>query len=299
MILLPVLVQADPRVSVVGTARPEYTERKFRDGRPVAETYVIVQGSYFDGLTVDRSIERMPFRRIAETIALHLARENFLPTREVRTADLAIVVHWGTTWPYLATQTMSGSTSAMSDNSGTMGSMAADYRTAMDRGASDAGMEQIVAMADLSAGLPTDAANQLEIDNLNQSMDQLGARMNQASNVALLGYGAALSELSKAAFGSAEETSLRFDLMHERYFIVLKAYDLRHPPPAGQPNRPVWTLHLNMGSAGVNFGEAMARMSDAAPQFAGRTTGAVKTVNRPAPAVKVELAPLIILGEVK
>ena len=67
---------ADRHVAVVSRATPEYTQRKFGDGKPQPESYVFMQGRYFDGVRADCSIEKMSFREIAGFLAPELARAN-------------------------------------------------------------------------------------------------------------------------------------------------------------------------------------------------------------------------------
>ena len=59
---------------------------------------------------VDRSVARTPFRNIAEYLGVELSRQNYLPARTVKEAQLLIVVHWGTTIPAVTNQEASGFT---------------------------------------------------------------------------------------------------------------------------------------------------------------------------------------------
>jgi hypothetical protein len=99
---LAVCCLADPRVVVSATANAEYTQRKFGGEKTTPESYVVMQGHYFEASIVDHSIDRMPFRRIAEIFAPELARRQYWPAKDAKDADLLIVVHWGTTMPRLS-----------------------------------------------------------------------------------------------------------------------------------------------------------------------------------------------------
>jgi hypothetical protein len=83
-----------------------------------------------------------------------------------------------------------------------------------------------------------------------------------------------------------------------RYFIILRAYDLHAATPAAR-SRAVWTLHLNISSPGNNFDTAIDRMCVAAVNYVGRSTDEVETVRQPVREGKVEIGPLVILGEAK
>ena len=60
---------------------------------------ISAKGSFFSGYTHDNTLDRMPFLRIAETLAHDLRRRNYLPTQDPKSADLVIIVHWGVTLP--------------------------------------------------------------------------------------------------------------------------------------------------------------------------------------------------------
>ena len=64
---------ADSRVSLTATAEPTYTERKYGGEKPKAETYVFMQGSFFAGYTVDRTLEHS--RLVKENAALRRMNE--------------------------------------------------------------------------------------------------------------------------------------------------------------------------------------------------------------------------------
>ena len=63
---------------------------------------------------------------------------------------------------------------------------------------------------------------------------------------------------SKAEEGTAgEERTLRLDLSTERYFIIMKAFDLK---TLGKNAKPVWIVYLNTRSPGINFTTAVGRL---------------------------------------
>lgn len=277
---------ADPKVSLTASAEPAYTERKYREGKPRPETYVFMQGSYFAGDTVDRSIERMPFRRIAEYLAPELAKQQYLPAPALADADLLVVVHWGTTRSYVSTQEMMGRTSPVTDTSNSTDTM---IRNNLMQSA-DSALGGLAALGD-------NRQTQLNFDRLEQVSDRASADMHRADNTTLLGYADDLYRLRRNAWATEEERSLRYDLSHERYFIILKAYDLK--APAGGSRHPVWTMNLNISSPGNNFRTALERMSVAAVSYVGRTTGDVRTVRPGVREGRVNMPPIVILKETK
>jgi hypothetical protein len=282
---------ADPSVIVSATASPEYSQHKYGGAKTTAETYVVMPGHYFDGGIVDRSIERMPFRRIAEVFAPELARQQYWPAKNAKDADLLIVVHWGTTVPQISTMEMRARTSPLPD----LSAVRADKQVRLETAMANVNSDVVPA---LFAGIANEDVRQLDNERLDQLSDQIVNDYSMASSAKLLGYTNDLRNYGKQLMSPAEEYSLRLDLTQMRYFIILRAYDLHAATPAAR-NRAVWTLHLNVSSPGNNFDTAIDRMCVAAVNYVGRSTGAVETVRQPVREGKVEIGPLVILGEVK
>jgi hypothetical protein len=103
--------------------------------------------------------------------------------------------------------------------------------------------------------------------------------------------------LQDRVFSSAEEITLRSDLNSERYFIILKAYDLKETLNPGQKRRAVWTTHLNMRSPGRNFPSALRLMGNVGTDFFGRATDMVATARPKLREGRVILGPLVIIEE--
>ena len=290
---------ADMHVSTVALASRAYTERKFGGSQVQAESYVFMEGHFFPGIRVDRSIDRMTFRHIAESLAPELARSQFFPAKDPHAADLLVVVHWGTTKPYGTEQQMSVRTEPVTDMTGTSnGANGASQRSFVSPSVNDV---QAIMQHDAAtpwAGSGADAP-QISTFGVSQAAEEVEREMTQGSNAKLLGYDADLRRLSTSSFSSPEEDSLHFDLSTERYFIILKAYDLREKISSGHRRRAVWTVHLNMRSLGINFETALASMGRTAAEFAGRSTDRIQITLPGVREGKVETGPPIILGVVK
>ncbi len=281
---------ADPSVIVSATASPEYSRHKYGGAKTTAESYVVMPGHYFDGGIVDRSIERMPFRRIAEIFAPELARQQYWPAKDAKDADLLIVVHWGTTVPQISSMEMQARTSPLPD----LSAVRADKQVRLETAYANPND----AVSGLFAELANEDTRQLYNERLSQLSDQIVNDYSMASSAQLLGYTKDLSKYGKQLMSPAEEYSLRLDLCQMRYFIILRAYDLHAATPAAR-SRAVWTLHLNISSPGNNFDTAIDRMCVAAVNYVGRSTDEVETVRQPVREGKVEIGPLVILGEAK
>ncbi|HWA25013.1 MAG TPA: hypothetical protein VG734_05005 [Lacunisphaera sp.] len=275
-------VRADARVTVVANADEEYAAAKLANGKAV-ETYVIMQGHYFDGHTVDRSIERMPFRKIAEYLGGQLARQNFLPAISPRNAKLLIVVHWGTTAPRLSHQEMFGGTNVTTPSPG-----AAEVATFLK--ANPSGQYE---------GLPPppDTTQTPEANDLESVTLRLMGNISEGNAARLLGYQDEIHRLGKRAYADATNDIINYHLSNERYFITLMAYDMKELRESYRRRRPVWSLHLNISSPGNNFDTALTRISEVAGDFAGRSIDGLQNVRPAGRGGTVTIAPLVIIGE--
>jgi hypothetical protein len=220
-------LHADPNVAVTAKAREDYTEQKFRDGKAAVETYVMMQGGYFEGHTVDRSIERTPFRRIAEYLGVQLTRQNYVPAPSIREAKLLIVVHWGTTTPRVGRQEMFGGTNL------TAGPGAADIaRAARDFPGGEA-------VDDQGYRYEPDTVQTPEANDLVAVADRLIGSVTEGNAATLLGYQEEIHQLGKRAYTDAKNDIINFHLTNERYFITLMAYDLKQLEQAQTRRRPL------------------------------------------------------------
>lgn len=279
---------ADQHVAVSSSANADYTRRKYGDGKSQPETYVFMAGKYFEGITVDRSIDKMPFRRIAEMLAPELARQHYFPTKTLETADLLLVVYWGTTIPRNESNRMEGITTFSSENT-----MERAEQAALNASRGDDPVYSMFV-------IPSDeGARKLEFGLTEREGVDVEGELQSGNNAQLLGYTQQLRRLQTSALSSTTEATLRGDLASERYFIIIKAYDLHDKVEPGHKRRSVWTLHLNTRSPGNNFPAALKKMGAVAVDYFGRNSDGVETAHPVIRTGTVTLAPIVILGTVK
>lgn len=289
--------RADDHVVVSARADGGYTQRKFGAGQVRPESYVFGEGSFFGGITADGSLDRMRFRQVVESLAPELARQQYWPAKDIGSADLLLVVHWGVTTPHQSMRDSQNITTLSFDPRDTphIESTASDQLFKDPTPANDT--------AGAGDGSPSDIAASLRETEISPSFetikgfnDEAARNFSEASNAQLLGYTKALRQLGDKAFGSAEEATLRGDLATERYLVIVCAYDLKTPPPPGQKRRPVWVAHLNIRAAGTNFAIALNRMGQVGANFFGRTTDTPTTVQAKVRQGHATPGELIILG---
>ena len=279
------LVNADNRVVVSATADASYTEKKYGEGKTKRETYVVMKGHYFAGTTIDGSIDKMTFRGILDYLAPKLALQQFLPAQKGESPDLLLVIHWGTTAPKTSSLEMMARTSAVTDTSNSVTTISQQLREATG---TTTPFDALGSESDLVA----------RFDQLEQLTGEMGAESATANIAQLLGYTKTLRTLQHDINPGETERTLKFDMAHERYFIIVKAYDL-HVSTRGRSARAIWTLHLNMSSAGNNFRMAMAEMSAASVDYVGRSSIDVQTVRPKQREGHVDIGEAIIVGEQK
>jgi hypothetical protein len=270
-LLAAVGTTAKSSVAASATAVPGYVRPVNEAGQPRPESYVFAEGRYFEGSSMDRSIGRMTFADITRILATGLAKQNYFPAENVGSAQLVIMVHWGTTEVYEDPNEI--------ETAANLHSAAAAYQEAY---AASGGI------ADSSA---------LNAALMNAEMDAQLHASAEARNAALLGYRSALEKEEKNMMMSSEEMSMRFDLAQERYFVVLMAYDnqlrLRE-----KKSKILWVTRLSVRSVGNDFTEALANLTSVGSDVFGKQVDSLLMVDPAAPRGTVTLGELKVIGPV-
>jgi hypothetical protein len=88
---------ADDITTVSGRTSKDYVRTRLASGSFAPETYAFGKGGNWAGAKVDASIDKLNFLNVARMIALPLANQNYLPSKDPKTMKLLIMVYWGTT----------------------------------------------------------------------------------------------------------------------------------------------------------------------------------------------------------
>jgi hypothetical protein len=88
---------ASEEVAVNARVFNGYARVKLADGTFKPESYAFGEGGRWNSGPADKSIDAIPFRTIAETIAGPLRAHAYLPATDPKETDLMILVFWGTT----------------------------------------------------------------------------------------------------------------------------------------------------------------------------------------------------------
>ncbi len=254
-------------VTVNATAAPSYVRPKLASGAPKPETYVFYEGKFFSGATRDPSMAHATFEEIIKNLAPGLAHQNYLPTKDVKNANLLIVVNWG--------------------------------MTTTEPGAGKSDTEKQFELQDLYDSVNNFNAGAGDVSDITANM--MVARTNQLSsqaytgiNARLLGYEATLKKEDKMSWVSlsgagAEQEAHLADLLEERYFVILLAYDYQKLLKGNQPDkplatkpgepqkRPIWVVRVNIAANGNNFPLALPAMTRVASDYFGKQVDGLKT----------------------
>jgi hypothetical protein len=263
-------------VTVRVWADPDYVAQRAAAKGGKEETYVVAQGEYFEGATRDGSIGQNCLPEILHFLAPTLVKQRYFPAKDPKAADLLIVVHWGTTIPYISDNAQTGTTTPAS------ASVFHDFN------AGPAATDPVGAYLQ---------GNQSDMALSAQTLNQTAQSVASATVAGLLGYTLQLEhERQKIAVSEVERT-LTSNLMEDRYFVILHAYDF---PSLIKDHRRklLWTAHMSMRSPGMNFTLALPRMGQVASDLYGQNNDEIVTTKYlDGRRSSVEIGPITVLGE--
>jgi len=269
-----------------------YTRTKTPDGSFKRETYAISNGGYATGLTRDHSIDEVKFPVSAGLVAQHLARQNYFLAQDAKSADLLLVITWGTTVPFNDNVNRMAQDTALA----AMNSVASATANAKAGGAtSDRGADGIqspaAAEADAARSVLEGALFQLQMFN------DMRSKANE-HNANLLGYMKEINsrnDLSRYAGAGTYYDDLIEDIESERYYVIVTAYDF-HAATQEKKRKLLWSTRVSIQMQGNQFDKSLAAMLANASRHFGQDSGHL--IRRYQPSTRVDLGELKILGMV-
>lgn len=282
----PASVQAEKLVVVRSTAHSGYHARRVAEGSLKPETYVFMPGHYFGGLTHDPMLERTRFGDIALILAQDLQARKFFPAKGAGQADLLLVVHWGVT------------TKVEKDYDLHLRDL--DSLRQISEGYADAVAteETAAAAGDMMPTVMTmrgELEAQYAHESLNLLSNQRSGHITHENNAELLGVQAALRKEQSSIMFSEKYRTLVGMTQEERYFIIVMAYDMPALLRTGEMRR-LWSARLSIRAAGVNFPQAVGRMSQAAAETFGTDQPDVVFKRPGDKKATVEIGEIVVIG---
>jgi hypothetical protein len=254
----------DGVTAVAAKVYPGYVRAKLADGHFKPESYAFGEGGKWSGEIADHTIDRMRFLDVAHVIAAPLAGQAYLPAKVPATAQLLIMVYWGTTvvpGPTSDSIAISQLQAAQDNlNKYTVQSHLDPRQKVPSGGAyADAAMDQMSA-----ATVMLNFQNHLD-DKLN------------FQNALMLGYdapGLIGTERGNYVRGTAfamDRDDLYQEITENRYFVVLMAYDFQVLWKE-KKHRLLWETRFSISERRNAFDRALPAMAQNASKYFGQPT---------------------------
>ncbi|HEY4989288.1 MAG TPA: hypothetical protein VII09_05740 [Opitutaceae bacterium] len=279
---------ANDITAVSGRTSTDYVRTRRADGTFAPETYAFGKGGTWSGAKWDASIDTLNFMDVARVIAVPLASQNYLPSRDPKDTKILIMVYWGTTHaPEHASET--NAYLHMQDVQGQLVSaltLAGATMPAFNGARQGNGPEQRVVNA-LQEQMTTAMAATAAENHMRDKDDEL--------NVMMLGYDS-WWEGTKRYLGTPMDFR-RQDLLDEieedRYFVVLMAYDFQLLWRE-KKHKLLWETRFSIRQRHHNFDEDLPAMAQYASQYFGQDSKGL--VHKPIPAGRVDIGDVKSLG---
>ena len=242
-----------------------YERQKLPDGTFKREYYALANGQYAPGAGSNPSIDKVPFPTIAGLVAGYLGKQNYFLAQDAKSADILLIIHWGTTVPYSDNVSKNSQDRALV----AMNDAAASLKIAK-QAADDTNVSQTV--KDSTAGTAATVRDEMEeslveIQALNGMRRQADER-----NARLLGYSKEINNkdnLARFAGGGAHFDDLISDIEEERYYIVISAYDFKSATQEGK-RKLLWATRVSIRAQGNHFDEQLKTMLAHAGRYFGQ-----------------------------
>ncbi|HZZ20051.1 MAG TPA: hypothetical protein VFE25_11805 [Opitutaceae bacterium] len=275
----------------------DYRRTSAAGGEFQPEHYAFAEGGRWNAELNDPSLDAMKFIDVARTVAVPLATQAYLPTRDPKETKLLIVVYWGRT--NTGGNAMDPSTSLQDYQS--LAAAATNAKSANDQQKFSA--TKIGSSGDagnmVCGHIETNTTAQQVTDiissqsALNGAMGVVAAQnaANEKSyeqNAAMLGYDALLgetNELQAPALAYRRQDAIN-ELRRDRYFVVLMAYDFQMMWKE-KKHKLLWETRLSLDQRGNEFNQQVSMMAKAAAQYFGKDTHGLVREDLPVGRVNV------------
>ena len=261
---------SEASIAASATAGSDYVRATDSAGKPRPETYIFAEGQFFDGATVDRGLERTKFSDITKTLAASLAKQNYFPAADMPSAQLLIMVHWGTTLVY---------EDPMKDINL---ARAQEALTAFNAAQEAGGTADPTALNQATSAL---------------KMAEQSVQSAVNRNAVLLGYARSLEKERREMMTTTAEITMSNELNEERYFVILFAYD-NQARMKERKSKVLWITRLSVRSPGNNFVQALPAMAKVGAEVFGRQVDDLVRVKASLQRGSVTIGELEVLGQV-
>jgi hypothetical protein len=263
----------------------DYVRVRLPNGSFQPETYAFAKGGYYGSTISDDTIDNEGFIDLARAVARPLAAHGYVPTKDPGKVKLLIVVYWGAT---------SGTADPSSRNYLFANAVEAEQLNGTNSDATSrvryqAGQNGIrdPSSANVSAEL---SANPPQVGQIFQ-----GGMIN-SRNAAILGYASEIAATPPklGLIHNVKREDLIDDIEHNRYFVVLMAYDFQAIRNEKKP-KLLWVTRFSIREQGNDFEKMLPAMAMYASQYFGQATHGL--IRDELPEGKVEIGvPTLVAG---
>ncbi|HEY1791927.1 MAG TPA: hypothetical protein VGG34_03350 [Opitutaceae bacterium] len=295
----------DASVTVISSrTASDYVRPERAGGTSRSEAYAFGDGGSWSGAVVDPTFSHVVFLDVAKAIMEPLAKQGYVPTKDPRATRELIMVYWGRTQTperYEATRAaevlQNATQKALQANRQNnekviqANSPVNPPAVAMPCGKfeADTTVDQVTGLIDannaLEGALALNAAQ-------NQSRD-----LADEKNAELLGFDSwwnATAQMDGTPLAYRRQ-DLISELEHDRYFVILMAYDFQEMWKH-KKHKILWETRFSVRERGTDFSKALPLMAaDAAKYFGKDSNGLIRDT---LPAGRVDVGPLKTLGVV-
>jgi hypothetical protein len=296
------VANSDNVTVVAARAADDYSRTKLPDGSFKQEGYAFAEGGHWNTPVSDKSLDSVNFLDVARTVSVPLAGQDYVPSHDPKGTKLLIVVYWGrtTTGGAVDQVTELQSLQTASATLAASKSMNQQQTTAATH-VQEGGSGQMVCghvEANVTAQQMTD---QISAENSASGAMAIVAAQNAAhdksyaQNAAMLGYDSWLNETSNmpGTAIAARRQDVLDELQHDRYFVVLMAYDFQMMWK-DKKHKLLWETRMSIPQRGVEFNEELASMAKSASRYFGQDTHGL--VRRGMAAGRVDVGDVQTLG---
>ncbi len=244
-----------------------YERKKLPDGSYQREYYALANGQYVPGQLDNESIDKVKFPTIAGLVAQHLAKQNYFLAQDSKSADILLLISWGTTIPFGD----NGSRNAMDRTLNAMNAANAAARRAAAAANPQTANENVKAE---TAAVAAAAQGELEGQLIETKMFNDMRTKADEQNAMLLGYSEEINNknnLGRLAGGGSYFDDLMSDIEEERYFVIVSAYDFRTAVHDGK-RKLLWATRISVRAQGNRFDQNLTEMLANASSYFGRNS---------------------------
>jgi hypothetical protein len=247
--------------AIYSRADADYVRSRNPDGTFRPETYVFKSGGNFGGPRYDETMDKLGFDDVSRVIAQSLASQNYVPSEEPAAAKLMIMVYWGTTIvPGDVDPKDTRESVYLGDHESSASAMTAE--------AGPGGGPAVVA----SAGAAADFVHMQSVMQQGHAfagMESIRDAQIDAKSANILGYTDEIFRTAPRSPSDPKLSTLRYEIEHDRYYVVLLAYDYqlaRH----GMQHKLLWETRFSIPEPGNDFEKSLPTMASFAANYYGQ-----------------------------